>query len=407
MAIRSNLSFIICILILSAVTGCTAYERPTQNDPWNQANTSPSIPAPTRETTSQKPIPTKPTVKPNQVGGTVNVAILLPLSGPKAALGQSMLQAAQLALFDIGNNNFNLIPRDTKGTAQGASTAAQSAINDGAQLILGPLFADSVRATQAVAQSRNVNLIAFSTDASLANKNSFLMGFMPSSQVDRITNYALSNGYKDFALIAPKDTYGNIVSAKFNQSVASRAGNITKTIRFNGTDPAITNEIAKLKGSSVQAVFMPMGGTQADMVASALTYHTLYPKDVRRLGTGLWDNPQIAQLQNLNGGWFAAPSPQKRANFDQRYADTYGQRPIRIASLAYDATALAAVLAQNGIQRSGRADFSSNAITNPNGFAGVDGVFRFGRDGIVQRNLAILEINNGQIKEIDAAADRF
>ena len=194
MQIHQKFFFITCIFLLATLAGCGTIDQTGTYSGWNkgqqtrtpQQNVPPrQIPEPIRETSqipSQYPAPQL-----QNNPASVKVAILLPLTGRNATLGQSMLQAAQLALFDMGNNNFTLIPRDTQGTAQGASIAASKAINDGAQLILGPLFSDSVRATQAIAKQHNVNVIAFSTDWTLADRQTFLMGFMPFSQVERVT----------------------------------------------------------------------------------------------------------------------------------------------------------------------------------------------------------------------------
>ena len=337
----------------------------------------------------------------------VKVAILLPLSGPQAKVGEALLQSAQLALFDVGYNNFNLIPRDTKGTRAGASAAANTAINDGAQIILGPLFSSSVRAVKAIAKPRNVNVIAFSTDWTLADNNTFMMGFMPFSQVERVTEYAIENGYKNFALVAPTDKYGNLVTTRFEKAVSQNGGLISKSIRFPPGDPAVINQVAELKGGHFQAVFMPVGGVQTEMISSALSYNRMMPNKIKRIGTGLWDDPRIASQPNIQGGWFAAPSPQSRHNFESKYFNTYGEKPPRLATLAYDATALTAALARNGFEQNGAPAFNNMAITNKNGFAGIDGVFRFGADGIIQRKLAVLELRNGRIIEIDPAAGKF
>ena len=377
------------------------------NTPWGHPNTRQGA-TPATTTAARPPVSDRqefanlPAVK---------VAILLPLSGSKSALGQSMLQAAQLALFDMGYNNFNLVPRDTKGTANGAAAAATSAINDGAQLILGPLFAGSVRATQAIAKPRNINIIAFSTDWTLADRSTFLMGFMPFSQVERIAQYATTQGYRDFALIAPRDKYGNLVSARFEQGIRKNGGHITKSLRFVPGDPAVINQIAALKPESgspaFQAVFMPVGGSRIETISSALSYNRLMANKIKRLGTGLWDDPRIAKQPNMQGAWFAAPSPGARQNFERQYQAIYGQRPVRLATLAYDATALAAILAKNGFAKRSGSAFDYTALTNPNGFTGTDGIFRFSANGLVDRGLAVLELRQGQIIEIDPAPKRF
>lgn len=337
----------------------------------------------------------------------VKVAILLPLSGPQANVGQAMLQSAQLALFDIGYNNFELIPRDTAGTTSGAKNAANAAINDGAQIILGPLFANSVRAVKSVAQPRGINVIAFSTDWTLADSSTYIMGFMPATQVNRVTQYATQSGYKNFAVIAPNDKYGNLVTSQFEKQARASGASINNMIRFKPGDPDVINEIAKLKGGNFQAVFMPVGGSQTEMISSALSYNKLMPNQIKRIGTGLWDDPRIADQANMQGAWFAAPSPNARRSFESKYVSTYGQKPPRLATLAYDATALTATLAKNGFDKNGVPAFNSMAITNEVGFAGVDGVFRFNSNGLIERALAVLEIRNGQIIEVSPAANGF
>lgn len=406
MAIRRNPLLIICLFVILTLTGCAAVDD--LNDAWDNRGTY--TPPPSQQQTQSQSV-----VQTNDVAGfnnlpAVKVAILLPLSGPKAALGESMLQAAQLALFDMGYNNFKLIPRDTNGTSAGASSAATSAINDGAQLILGPVFASSVKAVKAVATPNNVNVIAFSTDWTLADRHTFLMGFMPFSQVDRVAQYASQKGYNKFALIAPRDKYGDLVASRFENAARSNGAAITKSIRFMPGDPAVINQIETLKPdgtSNFQAVFMPVGGSQIETISSALSYNKLMPDTTKRLGTGLWDDLRVASQQNMQGAWFAAPSPSARRSFEQKFSKTYGQDPVRLATLAYDATALAAILARNGFQTGSKPAYTYSDLTNPNGFAGADGVFRFQSNGIVERQLAILELRRGQIVEIDPAPSRF
>lgn len=337
----------------------------------------------------------------------VKVAILLPLSGAQGEIGQAMLQAAQLALFDIGYNNFNLMPRDTGGNAAQASAAATAAINDGAQIILGPLFADSVRAVKAVAKPRNVNVIAFSTDWSLADNSTYLMGFMPFAQVDRITEYATQSGYKNIAVIAPRDNYGDLVTGRFEKALRDNNGTLTASIRYTTYDASVTAEVAALKEKNIQAVFMPVNGTQAETISNALTQNGMPPTQVKRLGTGLWDDPRLSDKPEMAGAWFASPAPRARQAFESNYVNTYGQKPPRLATLAYDATALAAALAKNGFDVGGKPAFNSGAITNRNGFSGTDGAFRFAPNGLIERSLSVLEIKNGQFIEVAPARKGF
>lgn len=341
----------------------------------------------------------------------VKVAILLPLSGQHQALGQSMLQAAQMALFEMGYDNFELIPRDTKATAEGARVAAQSVLNERPRLIIGPLFADSVRAVQTVTLGQNINILSFSTDWTLADRtgvgsNTFLMGFMPFAQVDRIANHAQTLGYKNYGIIAPINKYGDTVTRAFEENVAAKGGTITRRLRYAYNALDLSPQIKDFANETtpLDAIFIPVGGSQAGMIAGTLGYHDLTPNKVKYLGTGLWDDNRLMKEQNLRGGLFAGPSPKLRRPFEERYKALYNQQPARLASLAYDATALAAVLAQKA---TGVNTFNKRALTNPNGFAGTDGIFRFNQNGLVERGLAVLEFSGGNIIETSPAPTTF
>ncbi|MEM6812100.1 MAG: penicillin-binding protein activator [Pseudomonadota bacterium] len=332
--------------------------------------------------------------------GQKNIAILLPLSGKNAGLGQSMLNAAQLALFEINDPSFNLIPRDTGGTSQGASRAASEAINNGADLIIGPVFASSVRAVKPIAKSANINMIAFSTDWTLADNTTFLMGFMPFSQVNRIADYSSSKGIQSVSIIAPRDKYGDLVTNQFAEAITGNGGKINQTIRFAANDPQLGSKLNDLD-KNVDAFFIPVGGQALNTITDYLEQSGITSKTHKFLGTGLWNNPVVANLDSVQGGWFAGPAPQQRFFFENLYFKTYGQQPIQISSLAFDAVALAATIAGD------QTGFSTQSITNSNGFVGTDGVFRFGNNGIVQRELSILEIKNRKFEVIDSAKMEF
>lgn len=346
---------------------------------------------------------------PQPGAATVKVAILLPLSGPNAGMGQAMLQAAQLAIFDIGIENMELLPHDTGDTPQSAQAAALAALNQGAQLILGPLLADSVRAVKSVAASRNVNVVAFTTDASLAGGNTFVMGFMPQSQVERVVTYAAAKGVRSAAIVAPRDKYGDAVVQAFEQQARRSNIQITGRLRFSPDKQIMTTEVKNFVSTlpASQALFLPVGGMQADMLSSTLSYNGLTPDKIKYLGTGLWDDANVAALPGLQGGWFAGPSPRAYETFENKYRSTYGSIPPRLASLAYDATALAAVLTRTGQQRNGAPAFDTASLSNANGFAGMDGIFRFNSSGLVQRGLAILELRQRRASEIDPSPRTF
>jgi branched-chain amino acid transport system substrate-binding protein len=354
-------------------------------------------------------------IPPMTNGPKVKVALLVPLSGNSAEIGEAISNAAQMALFDTGADSFELIPRDTHGTAAGAAAAAQSAVQDGARLILGPLLADEVHAVAPIIQAANINMVAFTTDWKQAGSNTFVMGFVPFGQVQRVLSFAASKGIHSIGVVAPQSDYGNAIMSVYDAQAQAYGLQTMDIIRTRPGDPGLSPAIQKfsrmdnrkrgdgtIAPAPFDAVFLPASGTDLQTIANLLTYYDLDPKTVRRLGTGLWDDPTISRETNLNGGWFAAPDPSARKVFEQKYRDIYGMNPPRLASLGYDATALAAVLAKTG-----HSGFDRAAITNPNGFSGIDGIFRFRNDGLAERGLAILELQGGQPVVIDPAPRTF
>jgi branched-chain amino acid transport system substrate-binding protein len=403
-----------------------AQKKPDNIDVGQQGTQmpSPEFPAPAVDTaTTMVPGITPVTAVPLvSAGSAIKVAILVPLSGNNADVGEAILNAAQLALFDIGGDSFELIPRDTKGTAAGAREAAESALHDGAQLILGPLLAEEVRAASPVVSSANINMVAFTTDWKQAGGNTFVMGFMPSGQVQRVLDFAVSHNIRRIGIIAPQGEYGDTILNAYNSTAAQTGISTVDTMRFQPGETNLSVPIQKftrinqrrqaggvLLPAPFDAVFIPAGGADARTVSNLLSYYDVDAKTVKRIGTGLWDDPAMAHEPSLNGGWFAAPDPRIRTRFENKYRDAYGTTPPRLASLGYDATALAAALARAGIKNGDTVPppFDRSAITTSNGFAGIDGIFRFRPDGIVERGLAILEMRNGQSVVIDPAPKTF
>ncbi|MBP2293958.1 penicillin-binding protein activator [Azospirillum rugosum] len=333
------------------------------------------------------------------------VAILLPLSGPNAQIGQSLLEAAQMALFDLAGDRFELLPRDTKGTPNGAADAARQAVSEGARLILGPLFAADVAAVRPIAQNANVEVLAFTNDWTQAGNGTYVMGFVPGDQVNRVVGFAKSRGVTRYVALAPRNAYGDAVVTALQNTTRQLGGQVAQVERY---DPAVTDLSLPAKqvtqaGVQPQAVMLAEGGPRAQGLANALAANGVNPQQVRLLGTGLWDDPTLGQEPALNGAWFAAPAPQTRADFEQRFEQTYGHKPPRIATLSYDATAIAAVLTK----MNAAAPFDRTALTNPSGFEGMDGLFRLRPNGQVERALAVLEVAPNGARVLDPAPSSF
>lgn len=332
--------------------------------------------------------------------GSVKVALLLPLSaqGNAGSTAKALKQSAELALFEFNNPDIVLVPKDTQGTAQGAAAAAQQALSEGAQLIVGPLFAQSVSAVGPIARNANVPVIAFSTDANVAGRGVYLLSFLPNDDISQIVAYAAKKGLKSYAALVPETAYGTLAEGALRQAAANVDGQVAVVARYpqdpSGFD-APAKQIAQVAAGDkpqAAAVLMPDGPATTPRIAPVLTLNGVDPKKVKFLGSGQWDDAAIGQEPSLVGGWYAAPNPAGWQNFSGRYQATYGAQPPRISTIAYDAVSLAAALAS---QAPGGQPYTAQALTNPDGFAGVDGLFRFLANGTNQRGLAILEVQAG------------
>lgn len=352
------------------------------------------------------------------------VGLLLPLSGPRAALGQSMLRAAELAMFDVADDSFELVVRDTKGTPGGAESAARSAIDAGANLLLGPVFSSSVQAVKPVADAGSLPMVAFSNNRNVAEPGAYVMGLLPSEQVQRVVGYAARQGLRRFAVLAPRNAYGQVVVQALQEAAARGGASFAGAEFYAPGSKNVAEEAKRLArqywdgrlpkdaqnaappANAFDAVMLPAGGQDLRAVAPTLPFFDVDPERVKFLGTVLWNDPSLGTEPTLVGGWFAAPPPESWQNFERRYRETFGDRPRRLASLAYDATALAGILARQS-DSTGPEVYSRSRLTQRNGFAGVDGVFRLNDDGTAERLYAVMEMQRKELKVVDPAPGSF
>jgi branched-chain amino acid transport system substrate-binding protein len=338
-------------------------------------------------------------VQPSAIGsGQVKVALILPLSatGNAGVAAQSMKNAAELALSEFNAPNIQLLVKDDGGSSPGAQFAAQQAMEEGAEIIIGPLFAQAVQAAATTAKPRGVPIIAFSTDSSVASRGVYLLSFLPESDVTRIVSYSIATGKKSFAAMIPDNAYGSVVEATFREVVSRRGGRIVAMERYSDRSKiAETAKIIAQSARNADALFIPDGADSVPAVVQALTDAGVNTKRLQLLGTGLWDDPRVFNDAALHGGAFAAPDTNGFNSFAQRYRAKYGQDPVRTATLAYDATALIAAL----VKTQGGQRFTEEVLSNPSGFAGIDGIFRFKTDGTNERGLAVLRVgpSGGQV----------
>ena len=423
---------------------------PTPQPPATAPTPQPQATAPFEDSVARKPLepflyrpapeagePAPPfSPAPPRVSGT-RVALLLPLSGPQSDLAAAMLNAAQMALFEFADKRMELLLHDTRGTPDGAAEAASLAIGDGASVILGPLLASSVRAATPAARAANVTVLGFSSDRSVAGPGIYTMGFLPEAEVQRVVAFARSRGLRRFAALAPDNDYGVAVVAALGRAaegaIVSRvqfydpgasdfSGAVRRLANYEARRRALEYQRSQLKARDDEiarralrrleklqtvgdlpfdALLVADGGKRLQAIAALLPFFDVDPDKIRMLGTGRWDEPGLGAEPALVGGWFAAPPPGARVGFEARYRKTYGMPPHRLATLAYDATALAAVLAKDG------SDFSDQALTSASGYWGRDGIFRLLPEGVMERGLAVLQVGPRGVKVISEAPESF
>lgn len=439
-----GLRFSVLLAGLLALAACGG--KPTVQAPLPPVQ---AAPAPLRPSEDLPPLsavsPSDATVTAIDLGGPIKVGLLLPLSGRYARIGEAMLNAAQLALFDIADEDFSLVVRDTGGTPQGAVEAGRAVMAENVRLILGPLFATSVDAIAPEARAGQIPVIAFSNDRSVAGSGVYVMGLAPQPQIDRMIAYASKQGLSRFAVMAPSSPYGQAVVMALQESVQRYGVSLSRVVTYPPDTADVTLEVRNLADYDMRhaalldqrrvlaargddaaklalkrldgldtlgqpdfdAVILPEAGKRLQVIAPSLAYYDIDPAEVRFLGTSIWEDPNLGREPSLAGGWFAAPQPELWQGFAGRYKDTFGDTPPRVVSLAYDATALAAVLARGAAKESTSFAYEDITITQPSGFAGIDGVFRFLPDGVTQRRLAVLELMPDGYKVIDPAQQGF
>ena len=419
---RLRLKFGLIALLL--VAGCAGRQETTPPPPPQPAPAPPVAAAPVLPPEPAVPIRT----------GPAKVALLIPLSGPGAALGADLLDAAQLALFDVGVTDLELLPRDTGDDPAKAERAAQSALAEGAELLLGPLYGRSTTAVAPLAGAAGVSVISFSNDASVARPGVYVLGFRPEEQVERAVRHAAAQGRTRFAVLAPADAYGERVVAAWRKVVAELPG---ATAEIAVTYPS-DSEDAKAEVERIAAHGRPGGlpappapaepgveaappppppllpppgfdalligdsGERVARIAAQLAYYDISPANVTLLGNLRWqDESALLRDPGLQGALWAAWPPDDVAQFQQRFADVYGRSPATLAVLAYDATALAVLLARN------QPRFTRSQIADPQGFLGGAGIFRLLPSGLAEHGLAVVTLDGGRVQVTDPAPTSF
>lgn len=361
------------------------------------------------------------------------VAILAPLTGPNAERGQALVRAAQMALEGPGSPALDI--QDTGGTPDGAAAAAQAAIRGGAGLILGPLTNSETAAAAAPAGAAGVAMLAFTSDPAQSRPGVWVLGLTPAQQVRRLVIASQAQGKSRFAALLPPSEFGNAMGAALSQAVTASGGGSPDVRTVDGGMSAANSAVRDVSGYAgrrgpieaqrkaaiarhdaegrkeaaelsrrgvppppFDALLLADTGDRLSTIASLLPYYDVDMPTVRVLGPALWANPAALGGADLSGAWYAAPDPAARTTFSQQYAAKFGAPAPGLADLAFDAAAIARVVAQGG-------GFSAASLTRPEGFLGVNGVLALQPDGTVRRGLAVFQIQRGGAQMIEPAPE--
>ena len=342
-----------------------------------------------------------PVVTADPMDGMHRVALLLPVTGPDADVGQSIANATALALADTKATNIRMITYDT---GLGVAAATKRAIEDGNKVILGPLRGDHVVEMAALARPAGVPIISFSNDVGVAGQNVFLLGHLPNQSIERVVRYAKSQGMNRFAGVVSSNVYGQRAQSNLTAAVRAAGGTLVGMQESNGTAAsadAAARRLAQL--GDIDAVLIADSGRAAIATVPALRRNGL--RTAKILGTDLWNiDGTLAGSPPMYGAWFASVSDTLYTQYATKYRARFGKAPLRLSSLGYDSVLLVARVARDW--RPGTR-FPVGQLTDPQGFIGVDGAFRFNANGLTDRMLEVQEIQAGKFVTVSPAPSQF
>ena len=360
----------------------------------------PRGPAPVRPS---EPVPTSPDVTQGLPTDAQRhrVALLVPMSGPNAGVGQSIANATTLALLDTKADKVRITTYDT---SMGAAAAANRALAEGNRLILGPLLAEDARAVGPIAARANVPVISFSNDVSVAGNGVYIMGYNPNQSIERVVDFAKGKGLSKFAALVPKGMYGERSGTSLLRAVEGAGGTVVSMQTFDRTPASMTAAVKKLQASSsYDALLIADSGRVALQLAPIVRKNG--GATARLLGTELWNtDSSLGSSPALRGAWFASVSDGLYGQLASKYRARYGSAPFRLSALGYDAVLLTVRIARDW--RPGT-PFPAARLRDAGGFSGIDGAFRFGRSGIAERALEVSEIGAGTYTVVAAAPKAF
>ncbi len=328
------------------------------------------------------------------------VAVLLPLSGKLSSMGESMKNAATMAIGDIINNNLVVQFYDTKGTPSGARVALENAINAGCDLVLGPLTGDEVAAITPEAKSRDIPVISFSTSPSVLQEGIYSIGLLNDEQINRIIRYAAGQGRSRLALVLP-DNQSGINMLKSAMKAANNSGmNVVKVGFYKPDSMDFTDMVVSMKGG-FDALLIPESGNRLKAISSMFSYYDVSAPDVLFMGTSVWASSNLSKETELYGAVYPVLPLNRISNFENKYSELFGERPSGLSIFAYDAVALASSLANKDHR------YIDEAITRGDGYYGIGGAFRLFENGRNEHSLDVVKVTSSGEKVVDSAPQKF
>lgn len=354
-----------------------------------------------------------PGTTPPSRGGSVQVALLVPSGSGQSQdelFGRNLENAARLAMADLSGVNIDLRVYRTGGSPAQATALARQAVEEGAQVILGPFYSEEANAAGVAVANSGVNVLAFSNNAAIAGGNVFVLGQTFDNTARRLARFAVQNGKSKVLIVHDRNVAGEVGKAAIERGVSAAGGSVVGVTSYefsqNGIVQAASGIVGTARSSGATALFLTADTAGAlPLLSQLLVDNGIDKATTQFIGLTRWDIPPATlALPGVQGGWFAMPDPGLQAQFRARYEAAYGSQPVPVAALAYDGIAAIGALASRA--RDG-APLSKGDLTQSAGFAGVSGIFRLLPNGTNERGLAVATIRTNQVVVIDAAPRSF
>ncbi len=328
----------------------------------------------------------------------LKVALVVPLSGRNSNLGKSLLDAANLAIHDSKFENIDLIPIDSN-----SNNMANALRTNNIQIVMGPLFSSKTQQLNDYAMNLNIPVLTFSNDIALAgNKGIFIMGILPSQQIEVIVGYAKSHGYDNIITVTPYGRYGDIVENITRVTNVNYVKNFeysTSGGRVNNFNQIVMDIKQLISNNKNYGILFPEGGANLQDFVRTFNLSIDEGARVKILGSSQWEGSNAMLSQALNGSWYPSIDNRKMNAFMTKFNNAFGYSPNTIAVLGYDAVKVVQQF-YNHLSRTGAVSIDYDYLYRTS-FDIVTGPLEFEKDGKNSRKLVVMEVNDGNKKIIN------